>query len=201
MAKTIIFRTFTENFPKVFRKLLFTKSVQNHFLFSVDFQIFRRSSENSPRIFRRIIVHKFCTKASCQVLFPKFSKNFERNLVNRHFQFWLAAESIGQDGAILPDDKPMKFQESRAGWVAIWYWLKFLLVASNILLGFVWILQQKFNRSGKIKFFQTSAGRLELWLQRTSFSSLNKTSNLEFTCKNLATLWVSNQLACSLGVL
>ena len=37
---------------------------------------------------------------------PKFSKNFETILLNVRFQFCLAAESIGQDGAILPDDRP-----------------------------------------------------------------------------------------------
>ena len=36
-------------------------------------------------------------------------------LVNVYFQFCLAAESIKQDGAILPDDQPIKLQESRTG--------------------------------------------------------------------------------------
>ena len=40
--------------------------------------------------------------------FPKFSENFETILVNMRFQFCLAAESIGQDGAILPDNQPIK---------------------------------------------------------------------------------------------
>ena len=32
----------------------------------------------------------------------------------------LAAESIGHDSAILPDDLPVKLWESRAGWEAIY---------------------------------------------------------------------------------
>ena len=47
--------------------------------------------------------------------FLKFSENFETILINVHFQFCLAAESIGQDGAILPNDQPIKLQESRVG--------------------------------------------------------------------------------------
>ena len=47
--------------------------------------------------------------------FPKFSKNFETILVNVRCQFCLAAEFIGQDGIILPDDQPIKLQERRAG--------------------------------------------------------------------------------------
>ena len=47
--------------------------------------------------------------------FLKFSENFEKMLVNVQWQFCLAAEFIGQDGAILPDDQPIKLQESRAG--------------------------------------------------------------------------------------
>ena len=45
-------------------------------------------------------------------------KNFPRTLrilVNVSFQFCLAAEFIGQDGAILPEDQPVKLQESREG--------------------------------------------------------------------------------------
>ena len=47
--------------------------------------------------------------------FPKFSENFESILVNVRFQFCLAAEYIGQDGAILPNDQPIILRESRAG--------------------------------------------------------------------------------------
>ena len=93
------------------------KFAQNHFpRFSVEFQVFRKLSENSQRSFQKIITHElyqrnfpdFCS-------FLKFSENFETILVNIHFQFCLAAESIGQDGAILPDHQPIKLQESRAG--------------------------------------------------------------------------------------
>ena len=45
--------------------------------------------------------------------FTKFSENFETILVNVRCQICLAAEFIGQDGAILPDDQPIKLQESR----------------------------------------------------------------------------------------
>ena len=40
--------------------------------------------------------------------FPKFSDYFEKILVNVRCQFSLADEFIGQDGAILPDDLPIK---------------------------------------------------------------------------------------------
>ena len=43
--------------------------------------------------------------------FPKFSENFETILVDVRFQFCLAAEFIGQDGAILPDDQPIKLRK------------------------------------------------------------------------------------------
>ena len=44
--------------------------------------------------------------------YPKFSENFEPILVNVRFQFCLAAESVGQDGAILHDDQPIKLQKA-----------------------------------------------------------------------------------------
>ena len=43
------------------------------------------------------------------------------------FQFWLAAESMGQDGAILPDDQPIKFQENRAGHNNVGYYIPCLI--------------------------------------------------------------------------
>ena len=76
-------------------------------MFSVNFQIFRKLSENSPRIFRKIIAQEFYQKHFPEFYnFPKFSENFETILVDVRFQFCLAAESIGQDGAHLPDDQP-----------------------------------------------------------------------------------------------
>ena len=61
---------------------------------------------------QKIIVHKFNQKYFSEFYnFPKFSENFETILVNVRFQLWLAAESIGQDGAILPDDQPIKLRE------------------------------------------------------------------------------------------
>ena len=58
-------------------------------------------SKNSPRISRKIIAHKFYLK-HFPVFYnlPKFSENFETILVKVRFQFCLAAESIGKDGAI-----------------------------------------------------------------------------------------------------
>ena len=47
--------------------------------------------------------------------FAKFSENLETILVDVRFQFCLADESIGQDGAILPDHQPIQLRESRAG--------------------------------------------------------------------------------------
>ena len=46
---------------------------------------------------------------------PKFSQDYEAISVNVHFWFCSTAESIGQDSAILPDDQPIKLQESKAG--------------------------------------------------------------------------------------
>ena len=84
-------------------------------MFFVDFQIFRKLSENSPRTSREF--YNFHYPAFYN--FPKISENFETILVNMRFQLRLAAESIGQDCAILPDDQPIKSREIRAGWVAI----------------------------------------------------------------------------------
>ena len=114
-----MYRTFTENLPTIFPKIIFheispklffTKLVQNHFP-----KVFCRFS-NFPRIVGKIIVHEFYRKHFPEFHnFSKFSENFETILINVHFQFCSAVESIGQDGAILPDDKPMKLRESRAG--------------------------------------------------------------------------------------
>ena len=85
-------------------------------MISVDFQIFDKSSENSPRIFRKLFAHKFYQKYFPEFYnFSTFSGDFEAILINVRFQFCLAAESIGQDGAILPDNQPMKWRESRVG--------------------------------------------------------------------------------------
>ena len=117
-GKTNIFRTFTDNLPTVFRKIVFfgNKSKIVFPRFSVDFQIFRKVSENSPSISQKSIDREFYLKHFPKFLnFPKFSENFETILVNVHFQFYLAAESIVQNGAILPDDQPIKLREIRTG--------------------------------------------------------------------------------------
>ena len=83
-------RQFVDNAPK---KIFFAKLVQNHFP-----KVFRKFSDNSPRILRknrsRVLLKTFPECYS----FPKFSEN----LLNMRYQFCLAAESIRQDGAILP---------------------------------------------------------------------------------------------------
>ena len=85
-------------------------------MFFVDFQIFQKLSETSPRTFRKIIAQEFYQKHLPEFYnFPKFSKTFETIFVDVRFQFCLAAESIGQDGAILPDDQPIKLLENRVG--------------------------------------------------------------------------------------
>ena len=84
--------------------------------FSVDFQIFWKLSENSLRIPPQIIARKSYQKHFREFYnFQKLFENYETILVNVRFQFCLAAESIGQDGAILPDDQPIKLRESREG--------------------------------------------------------------------------------------
>ena len=116
--KTKMYRTFTENLPTTFRKIIFSRNYAKIIFlrFSVDFQIFRELPEKSPRISRKIIAHEFYERhfPECHN-FPKFSDNFETILINVHFQFCLAAESIGPDGAMLSDDPPIKLRERRAG--------------------------------------------------------------------------------------
>ena len=97
-----------ENIPNIHRELSanFREFSRNESKISfpkffADFRIFRKLSENSPRISRKIVAHEF-------YIFPKFSKNFNTILDNVRFQFCLAAESIEQDGPILPDDQPIK---------------------------------------------------------------------------------------------
>ena len=117
MAKTKMYRTFTEDLQTIFRKIIFSRNSPKSF--SLGVLLIYRFSENCPkthREFRKIIVHEFYQKHFPEFhKFPKFSENFETILINVHFQFCLAVESIGQDGAILPDDQPIKLRESRAG--------------------------------------------------------------------------------------
>ena len=97
------------------------KLVQNDFLnvfcwFSNFRKIVGKFTENFPKNNRsRVSSEAFPEFYN----FPKISENFESILVNVRFQFCLAAESIGQDGAVLPDDQQIKLRESRAGWVPI----------------------------------------------------------------------------------
>ena len=117
MAKRNIFRTFTENLPIIFRNF-FREIIPKSF--SQGFLLIFKFSENCPKTYREfpdeLIAHEFYQKHFPEFYnFPKFSKNLETILVNVRFQICLAAESIGQDGAILPDNQPIKLQESRAG--------------------------------------------------------------------------------------
>ena len=107
MAKIKIFRAFTDNLSTTFRKIIFheisPKSFSQDFL--VIFKFFPKLTENFPKRNRSHVLSKYFSEF---YNFPKFSENFETILVNRRFEFCLAAESIGQDGAILPDDQPIK---------------------------------------------------------------------------------------------
>ena len=112
-GKNEIFRTFTDNSPK---KIFFHKIRPKSF--SQGFLLIFKFSKNSSRIFPKIIGQEFYQKHFPELCnFLKFSENFETILVDVHFQFCLAAKSIGQDGSILPDDQPIKLRESRAEWV------------------------------------------------------------------------------------
>ena len=123
MAKTKIFRTFIENLPTIFRKIIFREIGPKSFfrgflLISIFPKIVRKLTEtnfrNCPKTYRELIVHEFYQKHFPEFYnFPKFSEKLKTILVN--VRFCLAAESIGQDGAILSDDQPIKLRESRAG--------------------------------------------------------------------------------------
>ena len=76
MAKTKIFRTFTENLETIFRKIIFHEISQKSF--SEGFLTISKFSENSLRISRKN--YEFYN-------FAKFSKNFATILVNRRFRF------------------------------------------------------------------------------------------------------------------
>ena len=64
-------------------------------------KLFRKFTENFLTIFQKIIFHKINPKSFFQglLLIFKFSGNCSLGL---------AAKSIEQDGAILPDDQPIK---------------------------------------------------------------------------------------------
>ena len=106
MAKTKLFRTFTDSLPK---NLFFCEISPESF--SQGFLLIFKFSKSCPKIHRefpeKLIDHRFYLRFSFSRV-AKFSENFETILVNVHFQFCLAAESIGQDVAILPDDQPVK---------------------------------------------------------------------------------------------
>ena len=118
MTKTKTFRTFTENLPTILRKNIFSKISPKSFSQGLLF-IFK-FSENCPRTYREfpeeIIAHEFYQKHFPEFYnFPKFSENLETIFVNVRFQFCITAEFIEQDGAVLPDDQPIKLRETRAG--------------------------------------------------------------------------------------
>ena len=112
------FQTFTDDLltilPKNVSHEIRPTSVSQGFV--LIFQIVQKFAENSPRIFQKIIAQEFYQKHFPKFYnFSKFSKNFETILVDMLFQFCLATQSIRQDGTVLPDDQPIKLQESRAG--------------------------------------------------------------------------------------
>ena len=88
---------------------LVQKSVLQDFLLIFNFsKLVRKLTKNFPIN----IAHEFYQKHFPESYsFPKFSEKFETILVNVRFQFWLAAESIGQNGAILSDDQPIKWHD------------------------------------------------------------------------------------------
>ena len=97
----------SEHLPRICRqlseKLFLAKLVKNRFP-----KVFK-FSENCPNTCqefpKELIAHEFYQKHFHEFYnFPKFSVNLETILVNVRFQFCLAAESIGQDGAILSND-------------------------------------------------------------------------------------------------
>ena len=74
--------------------------------FSQGFPLIFKFSENCPKNYRELpeelITREFYQKRFPKFYdFPKFSENSGTILVDVRFQFCLAAESIGQDGAIL----------------------------------------------------------------------------------------------------
>ena len=112
MAETKTFRTFAENLPTIFRKIIFREISPKSF--SRGFPLIFKFSENCPKTYREL-PEELITREFYRKRFPEL----ETILVDVRFQFCLAAESIGQDGAgagaILPDDQPIKLRESRAG--------------------------------------------------------------------------------------
>ena len=95
-----IHRQFADNSQKNIFHEIRPKLFSQGFL--LIFQVFRKLSKNSPRIFRKIIAQEFYQKDFSEFYnFPKFSENFETILVDVRFQFCSAAESIGQDGAMI----------------------------------------------------------------------------------------------------
>ena len=99
MAKTKIFRTFTQNLPTISEKFFFLTKTYQEFPEALITHEFYKTQKRFPEFYN----------------FLKFSENLETILVDVRFQFCLAAESIWQDGAILPDDQPIKLRESREG--------------------------------------------------------------------------------------
>ena len=108
-----IHRQFADNFRiNIFHEIS-PKSFSQGFLLISDFStIVSKLAKNFPEK----IAHEFYQKHFLESdNLPKFSEIFETILLNVRFQFCLAAESIGQDGAIRPDDQPFKLRESREG--------------------------------------------------------------------------------------
>ena len=117
MTKTKIFRTFTENLPTIFQKIILHEISPK--LFPQNFLLIFKFSKNCPKTHRefpeKISLTSFIKTSFPSLITYEVFRNFETILVNVRFQFCLAAESMGQDDAILPDNQPIKLRQSRAG--------------------------------------------------------------------------------------
>ena len=115
MAKTKLFRTLTDNLQTILPKKIFHEISPQPF--SQGFLLILKFSEHFPktdREFSEKTVHEFYQKHFPEFHnFRKFFENFETTLINVHFQFCLAVESIGQEGAILPDANQIAVKQGK----------------------------------------------------------------------------------------
>ena len=122
LMNSLLYCKSENNSPRICRKfskkVFFTKFAWYHFpRVSLPFSNFskfvRKLTDNYSK--RKSETKVFKNIFLCFYRSPDSSENFETILVNIRFQFCSTAESIGQDGAILPDDQPVRLRESLAG--------------------------------------------------------------------------------------
>ena len=92
MTKTKMYRTFTKNFPTIFRKIIFHEISPKSF--SWGFLLIFKISKICPKTenFQKIMAHGFYQKHFLNFHnFPKFFENFETIMSNIHF--WLLLSS------------------------------------------------------------------------------------------------------------